>query len=271
MSDQKTQEVKKQFVCLSGLPRTGSTLFSAILGQNPQIHAEGNSAVCQIMWDIFESCNTKAKEQLLANNRQQTVNDLVSNVRNIYYKNVNKPIIVDKCRSWTMETKVQMLKLFVDSQIKMIVLERPITEIIQSLTKLHQRNNIPFDAKKMFLPMSEPIMRSIAGLQAAKKRSQEADNNNFLFISYDDLTSRPKETIEKVYAFCGWQPFEHDFENIVVKHPENDNVYNLKDLHTVRPKLEKVINHIQLSSEIQNYCDIVDKLMGYKTTQNKGK
>jgi len=45
-----------QFVCLSGLPRSGSTLLSAILSQNPLIHAEGNSAVCQLMWDMQMSC-----------------------------------------------------------------------------------------------------------------------------------------------------------------------------------------------------------------------
>ena len=254
----------QQFVCLSGLPRTGSTLLSAILGQNPSIHAEGNSAVCQIMWDIFESCNTKAKEQLLANNREQTVHDLISNVRHVYYKNVDKSIIVDKCRSWTMETNVQMLKVFVDPNIKIIVLERPIREIIQSLVKIHKTNNIPFDAKKMLQPMSEPIMRSIAGLQTAKKISQQSDNSNFLFISYDDLTSKPKETIDKIYSFCNWQPYEHDFENIVMTHPENDNVYKLKDLHTIRPQVKKIINNIELPQDVQKFCDIVDKLMGYK-------
>ena len=41
---------------LSGLPRTGSTLLSAILYQNPKIHAEGNSGLCQLMWDLEVSC-----------------------------------------------------------------------------------------------------------------------------------------------------------------------------------------------------------------------
>jgi hypothetical protein len=75
----------KQFVCLSGLPRSGSTLLSAILSQNPKIHAEGNYAVCQFMWDIQYSYLTKAKEQMIANNRLLTVYDLDSSVPDIYY------------------------------------------------------------------------------------------------------------------------------------------------------------------------------------------
>ena len=101
-----------QFVCLSGLPRSGSTLLSAILSQNPLIHAEGNSAVCQIMWDTHTSCLTKAFEQLKANNREKTVFDLVSQVPHIYYKNIPEKIVVDKCRSWTLELNYKMFKHF---------------------------------------------------------------------------------------------------------------------------------------------------------------
>ena len=80
----------EQFVCLSGLPRSGSTLLSAILSQNPDIHAEGNSAVCQLMWDINKSCETTASEQLKANYREKTINDMVLSIPNTYYKNISK-------------------------------------------------------------------------------------------------------------------------------------------------------------------------------------
>ena len=116
---------KKQFVCLSGLPRTGSTLLTAILSQNPKIHAEGNSAVCQLMWDTYVSCSQNCAEQLLANNRQKTVFDLMSSIPSTYYNDISEEetIIVDKSRSWTLEPNVRILENFVDPDIKMIVLE----------------------------------------------------------------------------------------------------------------------------------------------------
>ena len=107
-----------QFVCLSGLPRSGSTLLSAILSQNPLIHAEGNSAVCQLMWDIQKTCCTTASEQLKANMRFQTVFDLISSVPRIYYKNITEKIVVDKCRSWTIEANYNLLSQFIDKNIK---------------------------------------------------------------------------------------------------------------------------------------------------------
>jgi hypothetical protein len=63
----------KKIIALSGLPRSGSTLLSSILSQNIDIHAEGNSAVCQLMWDMEVSCNTSGQEQIKANKREKTI------------------------------------------------------------------------------------------------------------------------------------------------------------------------------------------------------
>ena len=109
----------EQFVCLSGLPRAGSTLLSAILSQNPLIHAEGNSAVCQLMWDIQQSCLTTSKEQLLANGREKTTkHNLISQIPNIYYKDIKEKIVLDKCRSWTINANISMLENYIDKNVE---------------------------------------------------------------------------------------------------------------------------------------------------------
>jgi len=253
----------KQFVCLSGLPRTGSTMLSAILSQNPKIHAEGNSAVCQLMWDMLQSCTNKAKEQLLATNRENTVFDILSQIPYIYYKNINEPIVVDKCRSWTMPSNIEMLKEYVDKNFKIIVLERPIIEIVKSFVKLYNTNNREFNVASILIPQSEPIMRSVSGINWAKKHNE---NSNFLFISYNDLINKTEETISKIYEFCGWKYFKHDFNNIIVKYPEDDNVYKLNGQHKIRPKIGKEIYNITLPDEIIKQCNMIDNLMGYSTT-----
>jgi sulfotransferase len=241
--------IKKQFVCLSGLPRTGSTLLSAILSQNPKIHAEGNSAVCQLMWDTYVSCSNSCAEQLIANNRQKTVFDLLSSIPSTYYKDIleEETIIIDKSRSWTIEPNVRLLENYVDPGIKMIVLERPIEEIVKSFIKLYKKNGKDFDALGLLKPMSEPLMRSKAGLEWAKKNNQK---NTFLFIEYKELVEEPRKVIEKIYEFLQWEPFEHSFERIEVKYPENDLVYQLAGQHEVREKIEVLENLVELSQEV---------------------
>jgi sulfotransferase len=250
----------EQFVCLSGLPRSGSTLLSAILSQNPKIHAEGNSAVCQLMWDMEVSCKTNSKEQLNANNRENTITELISKIPYIYYNNIHndEKIIVDKCRSWTIKDNIQLLKKYIDNNIKIIVLERPILEIVKSFGKLYNKNNIIKDLNELLILNSEPIMRSLNGLLCAKHNNQD---NTFLFINYNELVENTEETIKKIYGFCNWDYFKHDFNNINPKYKENDNEYKLIGLHDVYPNIKKTENDFILSEEVIDKCNYIDNTM----------
>ena len=260
----------QQFVCLSGLPRSGSTILSAILDQNPLIHAEGNSAVCQFMWDIYQAGTVHALEQLKGNNRMGTMKDIIQQVPHIYYKDIpaSKKIIVDKCRAWTIASNVEILRTNIDPNIKIIVLERSVTAIMKSFMKLYKNNNWSDEymhqiLKAMLVPNGDPIMRSIIGINMAKKENalRPPAQQTFLFIQYDDLIAKPAETIERIYAFCGWEPFAHHFDKIVNAHPENDAYYNLKGFHTIRPTLSKQENTIILPPDILAKCQKIDNLM----------
>lgn len=251
----------KQFVCLSGLPRTGSTLLSAILSQNPLIHAEGNSAVCQIMWDTLQSCKNGAREQLAASKRESTIHDIVSQIPHLYYKNIKEPIVVDKCRSWTMPPNIEILQKYVDANYKIIVLERPVVEIVSSFVKLYRDNNKIIQPEMLLQPKSEPIMRSIAGINWAKKNNY----GHFLFITYNELIQDTEATIKKIYDFCGWDYFKHDFKNIKVKYPEDDTVYQLAGQHSIRSTITKRDVSVPLSDAVIEQCKMIDTLMGYRT------
>jgi sulfotransferase len=219
-----------QFVGLSGLPRSGSTLLSVILHQNPKIHAEGNSAVCQLMWDMEQSCLFNSNEQLLANYRFETQFDLISSIPSIYYNNVDREIVIDKCRSWTLESNVQLMKKYITDNPKIIVMVRPINDIISSFRNLYKKNDLVFDEKQLLIKGSEPLMRSIDGLEYAEK----SNTGEFLFVNYDDLVDNTKTEIEKIYSFLEIQSFEHDFNNLINLMHEDDSVYGLDGMHDVR-------------------------------------
>jgi sulfotransferase len=221
------------FVALSGLPRTGSTLLSAILSQNPEIHAEGNSAVCQLMWDAQQSCQTAASEQLRANRRESTQDDIVRAIPAIYYKDVAARHIVDKCRSWTMPDNMAMLRRYITDDPKVIVLTRPLDEIVASFVRLREANGWDDPEAGLLDPMSEPIMRSQFGVDHARA----TNSGEFLFIDYADLIGDTAAVLDSIYTFCGFEPFAHDLENIVNKHPEDDTVYGLAGMHDVRPTI----------------------------------
>ena len=255
----------QQFVCLSGLPRTGSTLLSALLSQNPAIHSEGNSAVCQLMWEMCQSI-TNCKEQLQANNKEPLVQPFIANIPHFYYKNISETIVVDKCRSWTHEPNLQLARVCIDPNMKVIVLERPIIEIVESFARLYEKNGfkgqeLQDKLNKLLEPKSEPIMRSIQGIQYAKKNNSV---ETFLFIKYNDFVTDPAKTIDRIYEFCGWTRFSHDFDNVICKYPENDVIYELKGQHEIRAKIsaESTKKPVKINREIIDKCEKIDRLLG---------
>jgi sulfotransferase len=248
-----------QFVCMSGLPRSGSTLLSALLSQNPKIHAEGNSAVCQLMWDMQQSYRNTCNEQINANNRQDTIQELIAGIPRTYYNKIDSEerVIVDKCRSWSLPDNMDLLKNYIDKNIKVIMLERSIVDIVKSFCKLYKKNNQVIQPDMFLQEGSEPLMRSLHGLLYAKHNNH---SNNFLFISYEDLVTSPQETMDRIYEFCGWEPFVHDFTHIVPKYVENDSFYNLKGFHDVRSSIEVVQNTTVLPPDIISKCDMIENI-----------
>lgn len=244
--------MNKEYVFLSGLPRTGSTLLSAILDQNPRIHAEGNSAVCQLMWDMQVSCETASKEQLAANDRLTTQDALVSAIPDIYYRNTTKPIVVDKCRSWAIEANVEMIKRYITPDPRIILLVRPLEEIFASFGNLN-----PELVEKYFV-LAEPINRSFFGVLTAKRKN----NADYLFLSYDELVTKTDATLEKIYTFCGWERYEHQLDEIVNRHPENDDVYGVPGQHDIRSSISRQKVEFELPDHVLKQCGEMNKALG---------
>lgn len=248
----------KQFVMLSGLPRTGSTLLSAILSQNPKIHSEGNSGLCSLMWDMQTSFNTTVLEQIKANNRHLTQKIIISALPDLYYNNIESPIIIDKCRSWTFPENIDMIHNYITTDVKIIVMHRPIKEIIKSFVRLRIENKMEGDLiSDLLIPGSEPVLRSFSGIINGNRKYKHI----FLHINYEDLINDFDTTITKIYKFCNWEEFLHNKDKIELKHKEDDSVYGLKGFHDIRPSLSKLENPINLPKEVEYYCDMLDMMI----------
>jgi hypothetical protein len=71
-------------------------------------------------------------------------------------------------------------------------------------------------------------------------------------VSYDELVNQPQATLDRIYTHCGWEPFEHDFENVVSKYPEDEKVNGLIGQFVVYPQVARQVypDTIQLSEEV---------------------
>jgi sulfotransferase len=250
-----TKPIKNGFrlIFLSGLPRTGSTLLTSILSQNPKIHAEGNSALCQLMWDLQISCEINAKEQLESNNRINTKNTIMSSLPKIYYKNAKNKIIIDKCRTWTLPANLKIIENYILSDFKMIVMVRPMIEIVKSFVFIRQLNNWENPEFGLLDENSDPIMRSFNGLINVKNKN----SNNFIFVEYDDLINEPQKTIKKIYKFLNLHKFNHNFDHIINTNLENDQILGLKGLHDIRPNISKRNIEVKISKKLEEKANFL--------------
>ena len=243
----------KQFVALSGHARSGSTLLASILSQNPKIYAGGSSAVCQLMWDMHQSINNS--EEIKANNLTH-LDQMVKQIPHSYYANTTKPIIVDRHRSWTLPANIDLLKKYIDKDIKVIVLTRPTIEIVKSIVHLRIQDGWENPEINLFTPESEPIIRPIVGVNWAKQNYF----NEFLFIEYNEFVKNPKQTIDQIYKYCNWQPYEHNFTKITNSSNEDDTKYGLLGLHDIRQSIEPRVLDVNLSDDTIDMCCYLDSL-----------
>jgi len=94
---------------------------------------------------------------------------------------------------------------------------------------------------------SEPIMRSLAGVNYAK----EINTGQFLFLEYQDLLDNTEDTLKRIYDFCGWKHFKHNLKDIKNLTPEADGAINLVGLHDIRPNISKRDINVKLSASLR--------------------
>jgi sulfotransferase len=254
--------MNKQYSFLSGLPRTGSTLLCSILAQNPNLHTEGLSHVCELMWHVYiGSANEKKDnwhENILASERQSSIGNVLRAIPDSYYGDVSKRYILDKCRAWTKPANTLMIKKYITDEPKIIVLVRPIEEIVCSFVRLMNKNNWPEnDLYGGLLNDGGMVLSCLEDAVKAKKNNQ----GEFLFVHYDDIVFDTKKTLEILYDFCEWPNYEHQLENIKRPFVQNDEVYNLNGLHEVRITVEKQKYHIDLPKDILKKCRYLNSLL----------
>lgn len=236
---------------MSGLPRSGSSMLSAILNQNPNFYCGPSSPVVGSIIALEKSF--EENDLYTAFPKPKYKKAMAKAALQEYYADVDKPIIFDKNRSWTH--RVEYIEKYFDiKDAKIICTVRSIDEILASFislihkSKTKKMNFIDKNLINLKVPVNDftrcqyiasdgPLGRGFTGLETAIKNGFR---KNLLLVEYDNLVSTPKDTMNKIYEFIDQPYYEHDFENIYNKQKEDDGkVYGLPDMHKVRAKVRR--------------------------------
>ncbi|MEM9280792.1 MAG: sulfotransferase [Verrucomicrobiota bacterium] len=232
-----------KFHFISGLPRSGSTLTSALLRQNPRFHAGITSPLAGLMEGIIAnvSAGTEMSSMVTQEQRARILRGLFEN----YYAGLEEEVVFDTNRVWTARLPA-LMKLFPES--KVICLVRSVSWIMDSVERRF-RDNI-FEHTRLFNSPSErsSVYTRLEALSHADRlvgmpwhALREACYSDFadrlVLIDYDLLTARPAEVMKLLYEFLGEEPFAHDFDKVDYDSPVFDNQLGLDGLHRVHSKV----------------------------------
>lgn len=239
---------------MSGLPRSGSTLLSAILNQNPKIHSGPSSPVLSTMFVIENHLNND--ELFFSYPKINEGKKIISSVIDNFYSDRNEEIIIDKNRAWP--SRVHYIEEYLEIEPKIICPVRSIDDILSSMIRMIRRN--PFKEGKQdrinfideqLVKLNIPISDNnrceyIAGPQGILGQSLKALSDcvnqgygdKLHFVEYDELVKYPEKEIGKIYEFLGETKYNHSFENIKNNFRERDlETYGVSDMHEVRKTL----------------------------------
>lgn len=227
---------------LSGLPRTGTTLLSSILNQNPNVHTTSTSGLLDFLAGIDYVYGEVQQRYKEINDNQ--LKNIFKSIASSYYTHLNTPIIIDKWRGWI--DNISQIKEIITPTPKIICTYRPVEEIITSFLFLLERDENNFIDKELQNKgisitnenRSRYLWKEGVVGESYEMFKNSIDKENILYISYDQLVNYTSETLKKIYAFLGEEEYDHKFDEISNHTNDNDDYWKIKNLHTIRSTLE---------------------------------
>jgi sulfotransferase len=265
--------MKKTFFFMAGLPRSGSTLLSAILNQNPDIYVTPTADTSILMLSLYRTSINL--ETFRSGYAPEGYKNIMAKLPEAFYEHIDKPYIIDKNRTWGIPENIECAKLFSDD-IKIIAPVRPILEILASFVNLAEKNPNNFIDKFLYnYPVSQFRTINDARCDALMAADHQIELNiysistaldseytdKFHFVAYSDLVSKPEKVIEAIYDFLDIPKFEHTFNNLKWDLMPNEvEVYGMPTMHKIRPKIDASKTDISILSEYiqQKYAHTLD-------------
>jgi sulfotransferase len=203
---------------LAGLPRSGNTLLSSLLNQNPDFYSSPLSSLSEIVYRAHEVLLHEEQANRNLEDKER-LKSIIHKMPQYYYQEVNKPIIFDREKAWGTPYNMQLIKYLINPNPKILFTVRDITEIISSYILLN-----------------------------SEKMKNEFNNADFyprFYLNeqdaFCDFIMRPGGDLDKVILSVSSvlnPEHKHNFDKIKKLEEDFDEHIGFpKNMHDVRPKL----------------------------------
>jgi sulfotransferase len=246
---------------ISGLPRSGSTLLSALLRQNPRFAAGMSSPVSQIFTAVLGAMSNRNEFSIFLNEAQK-LRQLRGVFEAYYAEFPDRAVAFDTSRLWCSKMPT-LARLF--PQSKVICCVRNLAWVVDSLEHLIRQNNLDlsaifsFDAGGTVYSRSESLLRGDGMVGFARNAVREAfygaEADRLILLQYESLTADPAAAMALLYELLEEPHFAHDFENIAFDEPEFDTRLGTPGLHRVGRSVRPTQRRTVLPPDLFTRCE----------------
>jgi len=233
----------KKYYFLTGLPRAGNTLLGSIINQSKNVRITANTLLTDIIYQLHLLKNYEIYKNF---SDEKSLNNIIKNVFNNYYKNWKVDNIIDR-GPWGTPTNLQYLKLIIKKP-KFIILYRPVLECLASFIKIEKPTNIEIRCHQL---MNDD---GIIGKSLWSIKNIIKEKEDYLIINYEDFVKNSNKEIKIMFDYL-----QISFTNFNLSNLKQFSVNNIgynddvlaANLHTIRT------NKIELNKyNVEDYLPI---------------
>lgn len=229
----------KKYHFIAGLPRSGTTLLSTILKQNPKFDASISGPLARFVRAIIQESSAQGGYRFEC--PPEKCKNIIHGLFENYHDNPTAQVAFNTNRGWPLLLPT-VKDLYPKS--KMILCVRDIAWILDSFEMLQRKN--PYISTSMFsadeatnvYSRCDALLnpgRTLGFAYAAVKQAIVSEHkSSIMIVDYDNLAKNPEAIMRALYAFIDEPYFAHDFSNVAASYDEFDNDVQLPGLHTTR-------------------------------------
>jgi sulfotransferase len=245
----------KEFFFLAGMQRSGATILSAILNQNPDVWVTPASPLFRMMVTQAQSHNELENKDY---NTSTEIDNVIATIPHAFYQDKKAKYIIDKNLNWPSPLGVETIAKYITRNVKFICPVRNVLDVLVSFDTVinahsDSKNNIideqvlatTFADKPLADRRADFLMRHdkdvALSLSFMKHALIPEYRNLFHFVDYDDFVTDPEKEVNKIYDFLAIPRFSHEYQNIEDPSGISENsLTGIRNLHKIRPKVQKV-------------------------------
>lgn len=262
----------KKFFFMAGLPRSGGTMLSSILNQNPDVYVSPQSVLPNTLAATYNQYSSKENKDA---DQWDSIYRVMEMIIPTFYGGYKEKYIVDKNFSWLEPHPYVILENHLKNPIRVVCPVRNVMDILASWNRLCEndpnnrydpgilqkdRTNRPMADKRAdyFMNIGDAENSIRNGIENMKRVLHPQFKDNIMLVDYDDLTIDTENAVGKVYDFLEIERYSHDYDNLITPHNYTDH-WGVKNHHKVKSSIKRenyIIEDIFSPSTIKKYSGL---------------